>query len=78
MEIAGQANRRMLKFMCVTCVHTFISGLWEKLCRREIEREREREDKERCKQLHYIFACTKKLLCMCNVQTTTSCADYPI
>ena len=52
MKIAGQAAKRMLKFMCVTCVHAFIRGISNKKSaenrqpqerEREIERTRERE-----------------------------------
>ena len=59
-KIAGQAAKRMLKFMCVTCVHAFIRGISNKKSaenrqpqereRREIERTSERE-RERCKQV---------------------------
>ena len=59
MKIAGQAAKRMLKFMCVTCVHAFIRGISNKKSAenrqpQERERERERErTRERyiCKQV---------------------------
>ena len=50
MEIAGQAAKRMLKFMCVTCVHAFIRGISNMKSaenRQPQEREREREREER-------------------------------
>ena len=58
-KIAGQAAKRMLKFMCVTCVHAFIRGISNKKSaenrqpqERERDREREREiERERCKQV---------------------------
>ena len=57
-KIAGQAAKRMLKFMCVTCVHAFIRGISNKKSaenRQPQEREREREsrenERERCKQV---------------------------
>ena len=54
MEIAGQAAKRMLKFMCVTCVHAFIRGISNMKSaenrqpqEREREKKREREREER-------------------------------
>ena len=53
MKIAGQAAKRMLKFMCVTCVHAFIRGISNKKSaenRQPQEREREKRERERGKE----------------------------
>ena len=50
-EIAGQAAKRMLKFMCVTCVHAFIRGISNmKSAENRQPQEREREERERGKE----------------------------
>ena len=70
-KIAGQAAKRMLKFMCVTCVHAFIRGISNKKSaenRQPQERyieERTRE-RERCKQVWYILHAARNY-CACAI-----------
>ena len=63
-KIAGQAAKRMLKFMCVTCVHAFIRGISNKKSaenRQPQERERERE-RERDVNKYDIFCMQQEII----------------
>ena len=67
-KIAGQAAKRMLKFMCVTCVHAFIRGISNKKSaenRQPQEREREIErtsERERDVNKYDIFCMQQEII----------------